>query len=119
MKAQVNGINGIILLPDNWNSSNYSLNNTNSSVANFDVNTISWSDWTNLLEANGAVLLPCAGLRDETHIENPIIIGYYWSATVYNDIYAYHLRFSEGSFFASDYTSRYHGHSVRLVRDAQ
>ena len=116
-KAQVNGINGIILLPDNWNTSNYSLNNTNNSVANFDVNTISWSDWTNLLEANGAVLLPCAGLRDETHIENPN--GNYWSATVYNDIYAYQLHFSEGTFFASDYISRYYGQSVRLVYSAQ
>lgn len=116
-KAQVNGINGIILLPDNWNTSNYSLNNTNNSVANFDVNTISWSDWTNLLEANGAVLLPCAGLRDETHIANPY--GFYWSATVYNDINAYHLQFAEGSFFASDYISRHYGHSVRLVYSAQ
>ena len=44
-KATVNGVNGVILLPDNWSVANYSLSNTNKSDASFKSNFISQNDW--------------------------------------------------------------------------
>ena len=62
-KATVNGIKGVILLPDNWNISYYGLENTNKMGANFEDNAISKSDWTSKLESKGAVFLPNAPTR--------------------------------------------------------
>ena len=60
-KAVVNGINGIILLPDDWDATYYTLSNTNSKTSNFSSNTISESDWLNQLEPHGAVFFPAYG----------------------------------------------------------
>ena len=80
-KAVVNGINGLVLLPDNWNSSIYELNNTNEGNTSYEVNVISSNAWTDVLEANGAVFLPAAG-RIQSWTENDFgIIGCYWSST--------------------------------------
>lgn len=46
---QVNGVNGVILLPDNWISSHYSLNNANKWNASYSSNHISQSDWSSKL----------------------------------------------------------------------
>ena len=40
-KANVNGVNGVILLPDDWSASYYSLSSTNQSSASFSSNMIS------------------------------------------------------------------------------
>ena len=60
-KAIINGINGVVLLPDNWNAQSYYLKSTDIIEAKYNSNIISLSDWTNKLEANGAVFLPAAG----------------------------------------------------------
>lgn len=61
----VSGVTGMILLPDNWSTSYYSLNSTNSTSANFSTNTITATQW-NTLEQHGAVFLPSAGWRSGT-----------------------------------------------------
>ena len=72
------------MLPDNWSSSNYSFSNTNNGNASFSSNRISQSDWTNRLEANGAVFLPAAGSRSGTNVSYVGSDGYYWSASYYD-----------------------------------
>ncbi len=62
-KGCVNGVNGLILLPDDWNQSVYRLYNTNIHDAAYNSNVISVSQW-NTLEVAGAVFLPAAGYRD-------------------------------------------------------
>ena len=116
-KAQVNGINGVILLPDNWSSSNYSLSSTNTGGASFSSNTISQSDWTNRLEANGAVFLPAAGNRNGTSVYNVGSFGGYWSATYAASTLAYSVGFRD-SYLDSIDNDRKTGRSVRLIQDA-
>lgn len=116
-KAQVNGINGVILLPDNWSSSNYSLSSTNTGGASFSSNTISQSDWTNRLEANGAVFLPAAGNRNGTSVYNVGSFGGYWSATYAASTLAYSVGFQDSYLYSIDNDCKA-GRSVRLIQDA-
>ena len=113
--AIVNGVNGVILLPDNWSSSNYSLSNTNKSDASFSSNRISLSDWTSKLEANGAVFLPAAGYRSGTDVLSVGSYGYCWSATYGGGDIAYSVYFYDSSLGADGWRRRWNGQSVRLV----
>ena len=61
-KAQVAGVKGLIVLPDGWKTSYYSLSNTNTANAAFSSNTITAEQWQTL-EQHGAVFLPAAGYR--------------------------------------------------------
>ena len=116
-KAQVNGINGLILLPDNWSSGVYYLNDTNNVNANFNSNVISPYDLINILGANGAVFLPLAGYREEHSTQSVNDGGYYWSDT-YHSIYSSRgLRIDNNSVIILFYYSST-GFSVRLVTDA-
>ena len=113
-KANVNNVNGVILLPDDWNSSTYSLSNTNSDGASFSSNTISASQWTTL-ESAGAVFLPAAGNRNGTSVYSVGSGGGYWSASYYNSGRAYLVGFYDSSLYTNDSGDRYRGRSVRLV----
>ncbi|MBO7528718.1 MAG: PEGA domain-containing protein [Bacteroidales bacterium] len=118
-KAIVNGVNGVILLPDNWSSSNYSLSNTNKYDAGFSSNRISQSDWTNKFEANGAVFLPAAGWRGGTSVLYVGSYGYYWSASYEDSVRAYYVYFYESRLYADYWRNRKGGQSVRLVCSAE
>ncbi|MBQ2187335.1 MAG: hypothetical protein II401_02070 [Bacteroidales bacterium] len=113
-KAVVNGVNGIILLPDDWNADYYSLNNTNNNGADFGGNSITAQQW-NSLEQRGAIFLPAAGDRSGTSIFNAGNYGIYWSSSRRDDSDAYYFEFNSNT-LATDYDSRYYGSSVRLVR---
>ena len=119
--AQVNGVNGLIFLPDNWTcpsgvtfkSGFYS----NYGVAYAAYQTFTADQWSKL-EAAGAVFLPASGGRDSWEEFSVQHNGFYWSATESNSNDAGHLYF--GSDAASmDYGSRHFGVSVRLVKDLQ
>ena len=62
-KATVAGIFGLVLLPDDWNASNYLLSDANMPFASPLANVISAMDWIDILEPMGAVFLPAAGAR--------------------------------------------------------
>ena len=106
----------MLLLPDDWDSSIYYLNNTNSAEASFDSNTISSSQWITLENA-GAVFLPAAGLRLGTSVSTVGTGGSYWSASYYSREYAYNMYFYGPFLYTNDYTTRDEGQSVRLVKD--
>ena len=112
-KAVLNGVNGVVLLPDDWNTSVYSLSNTNNSGANFSTNIITSSQWS-ALEQNGAVFLPAAGNRNGTSVYNAGSSGLYWSATSRDDCDCWYFEFGS-SYLDTDYDWRYYGGSVRLV----
>lgn len=86
-RAKVNNVSGIILLPDNWKTSYYQLNDVNllnpyynktSSKDNFfEHNIISLQDWTEKLEANGAIFMPTSYF---------IRGSKYWSSTNFGKI---------------------------------
>lgn len=104
-KAQVNNVNGVILVPDNWSSSYYTLYNTNSSTASFSSNVINSSFWLNSLEANGAVFLPAAGHRNGTITTWANASGNYWSFShtpIGDNTSSYYVHFLNGLCEVSD-----------------
>ena len=118
-KATVTGIQGLIILPDDWSTSYYSLSSTNTANAAYNTNTISADDWRTSLEAYGAVFLPCAGYRDATAVGNAGSSGYYWSSTAIYDGGTYDLRIASDNVQAAHWDGRSKGFSVRLVQDLQ
>ena len=81
-KAKVNNQKGIVILPDNWSSSNYSLNYTNSNQADYTSNTISESIWLNSFQSHGAVFLP-NNLGSRNPYDVPAMATY-WTSSDYD-----------------------------------
>jgi hypothetical protein len=116
-KAKLNDVNGILLLPDDWDASYYTLNNTNNGGASFNSNTITVSQWNNL-EQYGVVFLPAAGRCYGTSIENGF--GGYWSSSCHNNECAYDVYFPDGGLEPQGSGGgKCFCESVRLVRPAQ
>jgi len=115
--GKVNGVNGVILLPDSWTlPSGLSFTAGNSNLAN----SYTVDQWAQM-EANGAVFLPAAGSRRGTSVGHVGSSGYYWSASYHNGHYAYRVHFDivSGSLYTSNGDYRSDGRSVRLVQDYQ
>ena len=120
--ATVNGVHGIIFLPDAFvdpNKNNGSDAFVGSTI-NWDANLYTAGNW-GLMEKNGAVFLPAAGYRDwGAEVYEVGTDGYYWSSSANGDENANYVYFSSDYLEVDDYdTSRYCGHSVRLVRPVQ
>ena len=111
--GSVNGVDGLILLPDNWDASTYTLNKTNDDYGGFYANTISATDWTTVLEANGAVFLPKTVGRNGTSITTNCN---YWSSTHSDINNAYCVYFGNNYVgFGNSVNNRSTGNVVRLV----
>ncbi|MBQ6306573.1 MAG: hypothetical protein IJK78_08415 [Bacteroidales bacterium] len=115
-KAQVNNINGVILLPDNWSNNFYTLNCVNQGEAIYSSNIISSSTWTNSLEGHGAVFLPAAGQRDGTSVNYVGYGGYYWSASCAGSSCAWPVTIYHDGLHINGAPYRCPGLSVRLVQ---
>ena len=118
-KATVNGVNGVILVPDDWSASTYSLSSTNNGDASFSSNTISQSVWTSTLEPAGCVFLPAAGGRLETSVYYVESRGCYWSASYIDSARAYRVCFSDSDLCPATSQLRDLGYCVRLVADSE
>lgn len=116
-KANVNNVDGVILLPDDWSASIYNLSNTNSAEASFTSNLITTWQWIGL-EQHGAVFLPAASKRTGTSI---VIVGEgcYWSSSYDSSFAANGLDFFDSDLRANYNDSRKNGRSVRLVTPAE
>lgn len=114
--ANVSGVNGIIILPDAWNSG-YNLSAVNNQEATFMSNVISDSEWTNKLEKNGAVFLPVAGWRFGPLVMEDGSKGYYWTSSHHDTIdnTSFSLSIADGAFSTNKNLGRHAGLSVRLV----
>ena len=125
VKAQVNGINGTIIFPDDWHSSIYTLNGINERGADYSVNVIDAATWENTLESNGSVFIPACGYRNSANIWNVGEHGRYWTSTARDsdgayqfDLYPTYIEFGDlNPPYALLY--RFYGCSVRLVCPAQ
>ena len=122
-KANVNYVNGVILLPDDWKASYYELNGVNRESVGYDVNIITASQW-DTLERHGAVFLPAAGCRIGTSVQDFSSFGLYWSSSCVTTYFCYSwgMVFNDETINADDpyeNDTRHIGGSVRLVRDAE
>ena len=115
--ATVDGVKGLILLPDNWECDYYNLKESSKDDYNkCDSNIITSSDWINKLESNGAVFLPGAGLRLGTKYHSNC--GCYWTLFYELSDYPQDLFFDSHEPWLDDYfvdNCRFNGMSVRLV----
>ena len=124
----VNGVGGLILLPDSWTlpagctfTPGYS-----EDQSSWDPNHYTAAQWA-MMEDAGAIFLPAAGMRYITNSAVPYNVGkggYYWSTTASGDYNAVNARVmtikpgGEGGNTADydDYSVRSRGFSVRPVR---
>ena len=118
--AQINGINGIILLPDNWSGSNpitFKAGFYNSSTySDFDKKQIYTLQQWKILESFGAIFLPVTGYRYKGYKWDHGAWGYYWCASPVDDVRAYRFRFLVSGMEMYS-IMRHYGLSVRLVKD--
>ena len=111
-KGRVDGINGLILLPDEWD---YSFGFSPRSEG-WKTNDYTLEEWS-IMESHGAVFLPAAGNRYGTDVDYVGSSGYYWSSSARDDDGADCLSFGSSGVYTGSYDyGRYYGRSVRLVR---
>ena len=117
--ATVNGVNGLIILPDSWILPECLT--FNSGTANADdadlyqtINNYSLAQWTKL-EEHGAIFLPAGGYRIGATVYRFGRDCSYWSSTAKDADYAYPLYFSSSFVNPSDDDYRRTARCVRLV----
>ena len=117
-KAEVNGVNGVILLPDNWNASDYELNGANISNVDYNANVITAENWDQI-ETHGAVFLPASGFRNKRHVYSVGSGGNYWSSSCWHSCEAYIMYVTDTYLALNEGHTRCTGRSVRLVCPVQ
>lgn len=134
----VNGVDGLIILPDEWTlpdgltfsaSISHGLKEQGETFVNNNKNNYSHNSYTEeqwaIMEYYGAVFLPAAGDRNGIDLEMVGPGGYgngghYWSAVPYDEDYSYDLNFNNKNFKPNFYQGvRMLGESVRLVLDVE
>ncbi len=112
--GSINGVYGLIILPDAWVlPTGLSFTPGNSAWAN-SYTIFQWEQ----MENNGAVFLPAAGSRAGTKVNSFNQMGCYWSSTSNesNRSQSYRIHFYSNNMMEQYNSRRSNGHSVRLVR---
>lgn len=133
--GQVEGIKGLILLPDGWtNSEGVTFHSgtakglvaktdyyANTDGKNYKHNEFTSAQWTQMEDA-GAVFFPAAGYRwdNEVYMEDSDLdyMGYYWASTPHDNWQGYVLYFDAYELSPQNKNSRIFGQAVRLVQNA-
>ena len=116
--GNIDGVGGLIILPDSWTQpSGCPQFNPGlaSSYGDWPRNSYTVAQWAQM-ESAGAVFLPAAGYRYGTNVNYVGINGNYWSSTPNNEHYAYSMYFGSSYLDAASSNSRVDGFSVRPVR---
>ena len=118
--ASVNGVNGLVILPDSWvlpSGCSFVAGLATSYGTEYfaSVNTYTAAQWSQM-ESAGAVFLPAAGDHLGTSVNYVGSYGGYWSATPRGTDNAYNLYFDSNYLNPQNYYYRNYGPSVRLVR---
>ena len=112
--ARVNGVYGLVLLPDKWKTPQGLV------FKHSNPNEYSESEWEQM-EANGAVFLPAAGSRNGNFFPPGDVLerlGAYWSSTIAEFKYSYAVLFDEDEYDCGRVPMSI-GLSVRLVQDVR
>lgn len=124
----VNGVHGLIILPDNWILPS-TCTFTSGHVNGWTTNVYSMAQWV-LMEQSGAIFLPVGGVRWGTNIGDNLsgpdhiegVWGYYWSSSPVtpqdgSSLTACHIYFRATGVIYYSSCLRAQGMSVRLVKD--
>lgn len=119
--GNINGVGGLIILPDSWalpSGCSFTAGFA-SSLGDWSLNSYTLAQWAQM-ETAGAVFLPAAGYRFGTEYSyNMGYSGLFWSSTLHTNYegQAYYMDFSSYSLYATSNNPRNLGFSVRPVRD--
>ncbi len=112
--AWVNGVPGIVVLPDDWSQPNGVYFSSNMS---YSANNYSIADWNKMEEA-GAIFLPAAGRLTDKKVYRAGSDCDYWSSTSKSNSHAYNVDLTKGnSLVPQDYSPKTHGFAVRLIKN--
>ena len=126
--ATVNGVQGIIILPDGFDNSIYIYNSATATDGHnpYQNNVISYVDWMNNFEVNGAVFLPVTGYRENSTVTGTTYHGRYWTSTHRDGgKSAYKFWFDNGGNgkgrwdVHEPWSTADNGFAVRLIRDVE
>ena len=120
--AHINGVNGLVLLPDDWvaiegltfNSGAYGHSSRDYYAVH---NTFTLEQWQQMEEA-GAIFLPAVGYRQGNSIYASGSKGYYWTTSPNGGCGPITLEFSAKEII-TDSSYRYSGLSIRLIKDIE
>ena len=115
--GNIDGVGGLIILPDSWTLPSGCLFTPGfaSSDNDWTRNSYTFAQWTQM-EVSGAVFLPAAGNR-YSGVQDVGGNGYYWSSAPYNEGSAYLMYFNSNYLRAAGNGYRSYGLSVRPVQD--
>lgn len=127
--GKVDGISGLILLPDDWNLPDaaifYSAKDSNlvwrpdyDAYMNYGSycyyhNSYTVEQWS-IMESAGAVFLPVAGYRQAASLSGGV--NYYWSSSLKTEERAYVMSYSPHTIYPQKDIPLYYGNPVRLVQ---
>lgn len=112
--GKVDDVNGMIILPDQWAlpaGLSFTSGNTATNVYTLD-------QWYQM-EANGAVFLPAAGIRNEISVGSIGNSAHYWASSCYNIEHAHYcyIDVENHTLIPQGWWYRFIGYAVRLVRN--
>ncbi|MBR3986359.1 MAG: hypothetical protein IKK04_04325 [Bacteroidales bacterium] len=117
--GNINGVGGLIILPDSWTQPSgcpqFNSGFPSSGDGDWTRNSYTLAHWAQM-EAAGAVFLPAAGSRFGTDVDDVGYYGNYWSSSPYLGYSAYLMYFYSDYFDAAYDNDRCYGFSVRPVR---
>ena len=120
--GNINGVGGLIILPDSWTlPSECSFTSgfcspSGDNYPDWTHNSYTLAQWAQM-EAAGAVFLPAAGYRFGTDVGNVGKWGWYWSSSPCFHSSACYMKFDSRSLGATYNNDRQGGFSVRPVLD--
>ena len=117
--GNIDGQNGLIILPDEWSQpAGVPDFKTIDDGFYFDNNTYSSAEWA-LMEAAGALFLPSDGYGygSTPTYENQGSHGAYWSSDQLNGSNGYCMRFNDGDIHDQNNADKTNYYSIRLVRE--
>ena len=114
--GNINGVGGLIILPDSWTLPSECAF-TSGFAPDWTHNSYTLAQWAQM-EAAGAVFLPAAGHRFGTDVGFVGNWGWYWSSSPFFHVSAaYYMKFDSGQLGATYNSDRQGGFSVRPVQD--
>lgn len=115
--ATIDGVPGMILIPDTWVRP-VGLTFNAGFQNGFAYNVYTPSQWAQL-QSSGVVFLPAAGLRDSTAVNFVRDSGVYWTSTSFGVTTAGTAIFNASSYSVVTPMARHIGAAVRLVKDEE
>ena len=114
-------IDGLLVIPDDWEPSVYPLQYADDNTIPYDANVISLEDWERVMEPHGMVFLPAGGTvkHREPFWDITGHWGGYWSASRGYPWLCYLIRFGDDFVWGDEIWYPHARQAVRVVREVR